>query len=158
MPKGALGVISDTHGMLHPGVSALFRGVNGIVHAGDVGADSVLDELAALAPLTAVRGNTDVNGRAAGLATVEVLEWEGLSIAVVHDLNRFHLERDAGEFIDVVVFGHSHRAEIVWRRGRVFFNPGSAGPRRFGLPNTVGFLTVDQKGVPRPEVVELRPV
>jgi len=150
-----LGVISDTHGVVRPDVSAVFRAVDGIVHAGDVGVDSVLDELAALAPLTAVKGNTDTHGRAAGLAAVQILEWAGLSIAVVHDLSRFDVERDAGPGVSVVVFGHSHRAEVTWRGGRVFFNPGSAGPRRFGLPNTVGLLTVDARGMPHPEVVEL---
>ncbi len=152
---GALGVISDTHGLLRSDVAVLFRGVEGIVHAGDVGADHVLDNLLALGPLTAVRGNIDTRGRASHLETVGYLEWAGLTIAVVHDLATLEPGGAAGKTVDVVVFGHSHRAEITWRNGILYFNPGSAGPRRFGRPATAGLLTLDAAGRPHAEVVEL---
>ncbi len=150
-----LGVISDTHGLIRSDVITAFAGVSGIVHAGDVGEDHVLHTLAALAPVTAVKGNMDRHHQASLLETVACLEWAGLRIAVVHDLSTLPPWDPAGERVDVVVFGHSHRAEITWRNGLLYFNPGSAGPRRFGRPAPVGLLTVDATGRPRPQVIQL---
>lgn len=150
-----LGVISDTHGLVRRDVRSVFRGVEAILHAGDVGGDQVLEALAALAPVTAVRGNTDTHGRAAGLPSVEQVIFEGLRIALVHDLSRFDPGCQEHPRLDVVIFGHSHRAEITWRDACLYLNPGAAGPRPFGRPATVALLAVGDSGRPRATIVEL---
>ena len=150
-----IGVISDTHGLLRPEALAALRGVDRIIHAGDVGAPEVLAALAAVAPLTAVRGNNDKGPWAAALATTEVVEAAGASIYVIHDVAEIDLDARAAGF-RVVVAGHSHRPAVEERDGVLWFNPGSAGPRRFRLPIALGRLTIDA-GVARGEIVTLLP-
>ena len=148
-----IGVISDTHGLLRPEALAALRGVDRIIHAGDVGAPEVLAALAAVAPLTAVRGNNDKGPWAAALATTEVVEAAGASIYVIHDVAEIDLDARAAGF-RVVVAGHSHRPAVEERDGVLWFNPGSAGPRRFRLPIALGRLTIEG-GVARGEIVTL---
>ena len=140
-----IGVISDTHGLLRPEAAAALAGVEGIIHGGDVGGEDILEALAEIAPVTAVRGNTDYEPWAARLSMTELLEAGGRSIYVVHDMEDLDVDPVAAG-IDVVVFGHSHRP--VWERrggGVWHLNPGSAGPRRFSLPVTVARLQVSAK-------------
>jgi putative phosphoesterase len=148
-----IGVISDTHGLLRPEAVAALRGVDRIIHAGDIGAPDVLAALAALAPVTAVRGNNDRGPWAEALAATEVVEAGGASIYVIHDAAEIDLDPRAAGF-QVVVAGHSHRPAQVERDGVLWFNPGSAGPRRFHLPIALGRLTVEA-GVARGEIVTL---
>jgi uncharacterized protein len=149
----ALGVISDTHGLLRPEAVKALRGVDRILHAGDVGASEILEELSQIAPVTAVRGNVDTGSWARKLSLCEVIEVEGLSIYMLHILDELDLKPEAAGF-GVVIYGHSHVPRSEVKNGVLYFNPGSAGPRRFKLPVTVGKLIVKAKNV-RAEIVIL---
>ena len=149
-----IGVISDTHGLLRPEAVEALRGVSQILHAGDVGSEKVLAGLRAIAPVTAVRGNVDVEAWARGLALSEVVEVEGIPIYMLHILAELDLKPEAAGF-GVVVYGHSHVPKSEANNGVLYFNPGSAGPRRFKLPVTVGRLIVE-RGRVRGEIVELQ--
>jgi putative phosphoesterase len=141
-----IGVISDTHGLLRPEAVAALRGVDRIIHAGDIGGPEVLASLAALAPVTAVRGNNDHGAWAEAIATTEVVDAEGVLIYVIHNIAEIDLDPAAGGF-RVVVAGHSHRPLNEVRDGVLLFNHGSAGPRRFRLPIALGRLTIEAGGV-----------
>jgi hypothetical protein len=148
-----IGVISDTHGLLRPEAVATLLGVSHIIHAGDIGGLEVLEELRALAPVTAVRGNNDRGPWAETLPETALIELGGLSLYVLHDLGRLDLDpRAAG--VSIVVSGHSHKPLHDIRDGVLFFNPGSAGPRRFKLPIAVGRLHLGAGGYSG-EIVEL---
>jgi hypothetical protein len=150
-----IGVISDTHGLLRPEAVVALAGVDHILHAGDVGDAGILEELRAIAPVTAIRGNIDRDRRCARLPATEVVELGGVAFYLLHDVKELDLDpRSAG--IGAVVSGHSHKPAIEWRKGVLFLNPGSAGPRRFSLPVTVAMVTVSE-GKPRAEIVELVP-
>ena len=148
-----IGVISDTHGLLRPEAIEALRGAQHIIHAGDVGGPEVLAALAQIAPVTAVRGNNDKGAWAARLPATAVFDADGLAIYVLHDLKELDLDPVAGGF-GVVVAGHSHQPAQDRRNGVLFFNPGSAGPRRFRLPICVGRLHVEA-GAARAELVTL---
>lgn len=150
-----VGVISDTHGLLRPEAFAALAGSRCIVHAGDVGGENILHALAAIAPVTVVRGNTDTGAWARRLPHTAVLEVDGARIYAVHDLADLDIDAPAADF-DVVVSGHSHRPGIETHDGVVYLNPGSAGPRRFDLPVSVARLTIED-GVVRAEIVEITP-
>ena len=137
----SIGVISDTHGLLRPEALRALRGSDYIIHAGDVGDPEILDQLREIAPVTAVRGNVDRGGWARALPKTDVLQADGVSIYVVHILADLNLKPEAVGF-RAVVYGHSHVPKQETRNGVLYFNPGSAGPRRFNLPLTVGCLTV----------------
>jgi putative phosphoesterase len=137
-----VGVISDTHGLLRPEAVAALAGSDLIVHAGDVGSPDILDSLATLAPVRAVRGNVDHGPWSLSLPLTEVVEVESCTLHVLHILDELDLDPGAADF-GVVISGHSHRPLVERRRGVLYLNPGSAGPRRFDLPVTVALLTVD---------------
>jgi len=137
-----IGVISDTHGLLRPEAVAALRGVEHILHAGDVGDIAILDALREIAPVTAIRGNVDVSGACAELPATDVVELGGRLFYLVHSVHDLDINPVAAG-VAMVVSGHSHKASVQVRDGVVFFNPGSAGPRRFSLPVTVGFVTVE---------------
>jgi uncharacterized protein len=148
-----IGVISDTHGLLRPEAAAFLRGSDFIVHGGDIGHGGILADLAAIAPVTAVRGNNDNGPWAAALADTQILTVEDVSIFVIHNLAELDLDPAAATF-RVVVSGHSHRPSVEERAGVLYLNPGSAGPRRFKLPIAVAELVVTGASV-RARVVEL---
>jgi putative phosphoesterase len=148
-----IGVISDTHGLLRPEALAALYGSAHIIHAGDVGDSAILERLAAIAPVTAVRGNVDTSAWARRLRETEVVEIDDISIYVLHDLSQLDLKPEAAAF-QAVIYGHSHVPKQEERNGVLYFNPGSAGPRRFKLPITVGRLSVDG-GKVRGEIVTL---
>jgi uncharacterized protein len=137
-----IGVISDTHGLLRPEAVAALRGVEHILHAGDVGDIEILDALREVAPVTAIRGNVDVAGACAELPATDVVELGGQLFYLVHSVHDLDINPKAAG-VAMVVSGHSHKAKVEVRNGVVYFNPGSAGPRRFSLPVTVGFVTVE---------------
>ena len=141
-----VGLISDTHGLLRPQALDAMRGSDRIVHAGDIGDAAIIDALERIAPVTAVRGNNDVAPWAASLRDDEVVTIGDTRIYVVHDVNTIAIDLRAKR-IDVVVSGHSHRPLVRERDGIVFVNPGSAGPRRFSLPISVGELVLSATGV-----------
>jgi hypothetical protein len=148
-----IGVISDTHGLLRPEAIAALQGADYMIHAGDVGKPDILDRLAEIAPLTVVRGNIDTEPWAKKLPLKEVFEHQGISIYVLHILEKLDLRPEAAGF-QVVISGHSHVPKQETKRGVLYFNPGSAGPRRFKLPVTVGRLLL-RDGQVRAEIVEL---
>ena len=148
-----VGVISDTHGLLRPQAVEALYGVTHILHAGDVGTLEVLEQLRKIAPVTVVRGNVDRGAWAQAIPLHEVTEIEGASIFMLHILAELDLKPEAAGFA-AVIYGHSHKPASEVRNGVLFFNPGSAGPRRFKLPVTVGKLIVEGSKV-RGEIVEL---
>jgi hypothetical protein len=148
-----LGVISDTHGLLRPEVMDALRGSAHILHAGDIGAPEILNELRQIAAVTAVRGNVDRTAWASTIGDREVFQVEGVSIYMLHILGELDLKPEASGF-GVVVYGHSHVPKVEVKNGVLYFNPGSAGPRRFRLPVTVGKLVVEG-GTVRGEIVRL---
>lgn len=147
-----IGLLSDTHGLLRPEALAALAGSDALIHAGDIGGDEILDALAQLAPVYAIRGNNDLpRGAASERLRLSLL---GVSILVVHDLHELSTPYDA----DVVVCGHSHRPSVTEVGASLVVNPGSAGPRRFSLPVSVARLTLGD-GPPRAElrVLDLAP-
>ncbi len=148
-----IGVISDTHGLLRPEAIEALRGSERILHAGDVGTPEILQALAKIAPVTAIRGNVDTKPWAQRLPMAEVVEAGGISIYMLHDLAQLDLKPEAAGF-RVVVYGHSHQPKIEEKNGVLYFNPGSAGPRRFHLPVSLGRLTIAAGNV-QAELVEL---
>jgi uncharacterized protein len=148
-----IGVISDTHGVLRPEAVAALQGVDAIIHAGDVGAPAVLERLGELAPLTAVRGNNDRGPWAEKLPVTGTLEIGGVVLYVLHDVKALDLDPRVAGFAAVIA-GHSHQPRQEERDGVLYFNPGSAGPRRFRLPVSIGRLTVED-GQLRARIVAL---
>ena len=149
-----IGVVSDTHGLLRPEVPALLAGAERILHLGDVGDARILKTLGKIAPVTAVRGNIDREGACGRLPETEVLLIEGGYLYLLHDLDTLHLDPAAAKFA-AVLYGHSHKATILHRKGVLYFNPGSCGPRRFNLKVTVGYLHVAADGAIRPEIIDV---
>lgn len=154
-----LGIISDTHGLLRPEVLTALRGVDRILHCGDVGRPPVLEALEKIAPVTAIRGNVDTDGPCSKLPETEVVLIENppapsLYVYMLHDLKALHLDPAAAKFA-AVLHGHTHVPNYVTKKGVLYFNPGSCGPRRFELPVTIGLLTVDANGKLEPEIVPL---
>jgi putative phosphoesterase len=135
-----IGVISDTHGLLRPEALAALQGSDYIIHAGDIEDPQILDRLKEIAPVTAVRGNVDKDW-ARNIPQTNVLEVEGISIYVLHILDRLDLKPEAAGFA-AVIYGHSHIPKQEMVNGVLYFNPGSAGPRRFSLPVSLGRLIV----------------
>ena len=150
-----IGLISDTHGLLRPEVAPALAGADLILHAGDIDTPEVLEQLRALAPVIAVRGNNDRGAWADAILEREVTQVGAVCIYMVHDLHDIDLSPVAAGF-QVVVSGHTHRPLIEQRDGVLFVNPGSAGPRRFSLPITVARLTIEGEAA-RAEVVHLIP-
>ena len=136
-----VGVISDTHGLLRPEAVEALRGSDLIVHAGDVGSPEVLRGLERIAPVTAVRGNNDHGAWAGKLPLTHALEVGGATLYVIHDVHELDLDPNAAG-LSAVIAGHSHKPLAEERDGVLFLNPGSAGPRRFRLPVSVGRLVV----------------
>jgi putative phosphoesterase len=134
-----IGLISDTHGLLRPQALEALAGVDRIIHAGDIGNAAVLEALAAIAPLDVVRGNNDMAGWAAAIPHSQTLEYGGVRIHLLHDINELKGRMPP---VQVVVAGHSHRPLVLEKDGVLRVNPGSAGPRRFKLPVTVGLLEI----------------
>lgn len=148
-----IGLISDTHGLLRPEARVALSGVDRIIHAGDICDAQLLLQLTQIAPVLAVRGNNDRGAWADGLQETETLVIDGVTVYVLHDLQQLDVEpADTG--IDVVISGHSHRPAVRKERGVLYVNPGSAGPRRFHLSISLGFLDI-RDGVPSARVQTL---
>ena len=140
-----IGVISDTHGLVRPQAVEALAGVDMILHAGDIGDATVLDSLRDIAPVVAVRGNNDKGEWSNSLPDWEVVEVGPVSIYMLHNLNEIDIS-PVGTF-QVVISGHSHKPSIEEKRGVLYLNPGSAGPRRFTLPISVAHLKIDRSTV-----------
>ena len=137
-----IGLISDTHGLLRPEVLAFLQGSDHIVHGGDICDPRVLEALAAIAPITAVRGNNDRGPWASALRETELLKLGDVFIYAIHDLTELDIDPSAAG-VGVVVSGHSHQPSVEQRGGVLYVNPGSAGPRRFKLPISAGELILN---------------
>src|SRR5450755_1426041 len=140
-PSALIGIISDTHGLLRPEATKALRGVAHILHAGDVGDPSILDQLRAIAPVTAIGGNIDVHGPCSHLPETEVITLYGHTFYMLHDRQALDLDPTAAGFA-AVISGHSHKPLIEWRQKVLYLNPGSAGPRRFTLPISLALVTI----------------
>jgi putative phosphoesterase len=152
-PDPVVGVISDTHGLLRPEAVAALRGVDVIIHAGDIGRPEIIDELRRIAPVHAVRGNVDTGHWAQEYPLTVEVEVGGRRFFVLHVIAEFNVDPAAAGYA-AVVFGHSHQPLIETRDGVLFLNPGSAGPRRFRLPIAVARVRVSG-GQLLPEIIEL---
>jgi uncharacterized protein len=150
-----IGVISDTHGLLRPEALTALQGPDFIIHAGDIGDPAILKRLGKIAPVTAIRGNVDRDAWARKIPETAVLEVQGMSIYVLHNLAKLDLKPEASGF-SAVIYGHSHVPMQEMKNGVLYFNPGSAGPRRFRLPVTMGRLIV-KDGKVSAEIVEIVP-
>ncbi|HEU5350436.1 MAG TPA: metallophosphoesterase family protein [Terracidiphilus sp.] len=148
-----LGVVSDTHGLLRPQVLPALRGVDRILHLGDVGDPQILESLQQVAPVHAIRGNVDRSGPCSELPESDVLLFEGAYLYLLHDLTTLHLDPVAAKFA-AVLYGHSHKPHIAHRKTVLYFNPGSCGPRRFQLPVTLGLLEIGE-GRLQPSIIDL---
>ena len=153
MAVSTIGVISDTHGLVRPEALEALRGSEHIIHAGDMGDPAILERLSVLAPVTAVRGNVDSGGWARKIPRTDVLEISGFSIYVLHNLAELDLKPEAAGFA-AVIYGHSHIPRQEFKNGVLYFNPGSAGPKRFHLPISLGKLFVERDKL-RAEIFEL---
>jgi len=155
-----IGVISDTHSWYDPEVDAHFKGVDHILHAGDVGDMRVLSQLRKIAPVTAVSGNIDEGTHTTPLNSEENVRLYGVRIFMIHILGSpqrlaYELELKVKQLTpDVVIFGHTHQSYLGNREGVIYFNPGSAGPKRFSLPRSIGLLDVT-KGKVEATIIEI---
>jgi putative phosphoesterase len=152
-PVCILGLISDTHGLLREEALRALEGVDLILHAGDVGGPQILNDLKKLAPVVAVRGNVDTGPWADGLPLTEVVKIGAEMIYMLHILKDLHLNPRAAGFA-IVLSGHTHKPEQIQKDGVLYVNPGSAGPKRFHLPVTVGRLDLREKPL-QVEFIEL---
>lgn len=143
---GAIGVISDTHGMLRPEVSRIFKGVDMIVHAGDIGNADILKSLETIAPVTAVSGNVDGTVISAFLNDSETFEFKGFKFHLLHDLARLAIDPKS-QGIHMVISGHSHLPEFRRENDVMYLNPGSAGPKRFEKPISLAKVTARKESL-----------
>ena len=149
-----LGVLSDTHGLLWKAVLEKLRPCELIIHAGDIGNQTVIDQLRSMGKVIAVKGNVDRGSWSAGLKEWEYLDFHGKTIFIIHDISRLTIDPRAAK-VDVVIYGHSHRALQEHKNGVLYLNPGSAGLRRFGLPVSIAHLRLaDQQLIPEIITIE----
>ncbi len=153
MNPTTIGILSDTHGMLHPAVERALEGCHHILHAGDVGNGKVLTRLKQIAPVMAVRGNMDYGSWSTGLPVQEMVEIQGIFFYILHDLYDLDVDPSAAG-IHVVVSGHTHHPKIFKKNGVIFINPGSAGQRRFNYPLSVAIVSIEN-GAVIPRIVEI---
>jgi uncharacterized protein len=155
MPVTALrvGVLSDTHGLLRSEATAFLQGCDHILHGGDIGGEEILEQLAVLAPVSAVRGNNDTQAWAASLPDSRLLELAGVRWYVIHDLGRLAIEPCASG-VQIIVSGHSHQPCLREQNGVIYLNPGSAGPRRFKLPISIAEVRIAGTAI-TPRLVQL---
>ena len=137
----SIGVISDTHGRIPSGVPNAFKGVDLIIHAGDVGEEAVLDKLSKIAPIAAVRGNMDFGKWASRLPEKEVIEIGQLVLYVLHVESRLDADPDKSGF-KAVISGHTHRPDVYEKNGVMFINPGSASYPKFGHPASAALIQI----------------
>lgn len=148
-----IGVLSDTHGLFRDEAQEALADCSLILHAGDIGDPAVLQELENIAPVVAVRGNTDMSSWSRHLSHNELVEFQGFSFYILHDLMELDLDPQAAQ-LSAVISGHTHRPLIEDRQGVLFLNPGSAGPRRGSLPICLARIRI-QDGLLQPEIFEL---
>ena len=151
-----VGVVSDTHGYLHPQIASALQGVHHIIHTGDIESPESLTTLAQIAPLSPIRGNMDFGGWAAALPTEDFIEVGSILIYALHDLTRITLDPEAAG-IRVILSGHTHRPQARWQGDRLYLNPGSASLPRHGLAPTVAILEINGARIAY-RIIELAPI
>jgi hypothetical protein len=149
-----VGVVSDTHGLLRSALLKALADVDRIMHCGDVGDPQVLSALKRIAPVNVVRGNVDTYGPCAQLPETEVVHFAGKYFYLLHNKNMLDLNPVAAGF-DAVLTGHTHKPLIEYKRGVLYLNPGSCGPKRFALPISYARVTIPEKGKMTAEILEL---
>jgi putative phosphoesterase len=154
LKSGRIGLLSDTHGLVRPEALAALKGSEVILHAGDIGKAEVLDSFGSIASVIAIKGNNDRDLWAKKIPDVLNLEINGVKIHVIHNVNELDAD-PANDGFRVIVSGHSHKPRLVEQGGILFINPGSAGPRRFKLPVSVGRLWINRGNV-HAEIIELK--
>jgi uncharacterized protein len=143
-----IGVLSDTHGRLTEAVLKKLAHCELIIHAGDIGNAAILDQLQKIGKVIAVKGNIDHGSWSASLKESEYIDFYGKSILAIHNIDDLKMNPESAN-IDVVIYGHSHKASKDYKNGVLYLNPGSAGPRRFSLPTSIAYLRlVDQRIIP----------
>jgi len=148
-----IGIISDTHSRIRDSALSALQGSDVILHAGDIGSADVIAALKKIAPVHAIHGNIDIEPLTAKYPATDVIEIGGFSFYILHNLRALDLKPRAAGF-QAVIFGHSHKPEFYFEDGVLYFNPGSAGPRRFSLPITVGRVRIDGEEL-LPEIIEI---
>jgi len=149
-----IGVLSDTHGRMRDRVLKKLARCELIIHAGDIGAATILDQLQSVGKVIAVKGNVDHGSWSARLKEQEHVDFHGKTIVIIHDLSHLQIDPKAAK-VDVVIYGHSHRASKEYKHGVLYLNPGSAGPRRFALPTSIAYIRlVNQHLIP--EIVTIQ--
>ena len=148
-----LGIISDTHGLLRPEAVKVLETCDSIIHAGDIGSREVFDALKTMAPLHAVRGNVDWEPWTGNIPVNDVVEIAGYFFYIIHILDNIDLD-PAAAGINAVISGHSHMPDLSTRGNVLYMNPGSAGPRRFTKPVSMGKIIIDDRGL-HPEIIHL---
>lgn len=148
-----IGLISDTHALIRPQAIEALKGVDLIIHAGDIGKREVIDALQDIAPVLAIKGNNDIGGWAHRFPETRLVKSGNTRLFVIHNVNELECDPVARGY-QVVVSGHSHKPSVSTRDGVLFVNPGSAGPRRFKLPVAVGKLCIENNQV-NAEIIEL---
>jgi len=148
-----IGVISDTHGLVRPEVLEILKGVDLIIHAGDIGGVEVLNALEAIAPVKAVRGNNDSDSWADHVPQDQVIEYGIHLFYLLHELEHLDFDPASAEF-SAVIYGHSHRPLAETKNNVLYLNPGSAGPRRFSLPISIARLHIEKSRL-TPELIDL---
>ena len=149
-----IGVLSDTHGRLTEAVLKKLALCELIVHAGDIGNAAILDQLRSIGKVIAVKGNIDHGSWSASLKESEYIDFYGKTILAIHNIDDLKMNPKSAN-IDVVIYGHSHRASKDYKDGVLYLNPGSAGPKRFGLPTSIAYLRlVDQRIIPEIILIE----
>jgi len=148
-----IGILSDTHGLLRPEVISAISDCKIIIHTGDIGGPDILEKLKEICPVRAVKGNMDKGKWAEPLPLTDVIEVQDYFIYVLHEIEHLDLDPAAAKF-DMVIFGHSHKAELKKKGSVLYLNPGSAGPRRFTLPVTIAKVIVNSDGL-IPEIIRL---
>lgn len=149
-----IGVLSDTHGLLSEAVLRKLAPCELIIHAGDIGNVTVLDQLKTLVRVVAVKGNVDYGAWSAHLKEAEYVDFYGKTLLVIHNIDDLKLHPTLAN-LDVVIYGHSHRASKDYKNGVLYVNPGSAGPRTFSLPTSIAYLRlIDQRLIP--EIIPIK--
>lgn len=155
MQKFTVGLISDTHDLLRPEIFHIFDGCDFIIHAGDIGKIEIIDALEKIAPVIAVKGNCDRGELVGQFPQTEAVEIGEKSIYIIHDIKELDISLESG--FDVIIYGHSHKPSIETKAEVLLVNPGSAGPKRFNLPISVGKLYISGKEI-QAEIIELNKI
>jgi putative phosphoesterase len=141
-----IGVISDTHGLLRPEVFKIFKGVDLIIHAGDIGSKTIISSLRKISKVIAVKGNIDEEEWAKKFPVTKLIKFGLITIFLIHNINGLKFDPSTKN-INIIIYGHSHMPNNEQKGNVLYFNPGSAGKKRFNLPISVGLMEVKNQKI-----------